>query len=241
VLCTKYGARRSRDEGPTAHRDGIRREIHDSLRRLRTDHVDVYYLHVPDPVTPWEETLRATAELVDEGKVRFAACSNVSAAHLRDAVAAAGGAGVTGFTVVQNEYNLLRRRAEHDTLPLCGARGLGFVAYFPLAGGLLTGKFSDVEAPAASTVARTSNRHRLTAGTMRLLTGLRAFAAESGRSMIEVAFAALLARPTVSCLLAGATDARQVRINASAARWAPSGREREVLDGWQRTWPAVAS
>lgn len=230
LVGTKFGARTRADAGrPTASRGQIRAELVASLRRLGTDHVDLYYQHAPDPETPMTEILATLGALVTEGKVRLAGCCNVSGDQIRVAADVAEAGGLRGFAVVQNEYNLLARKAETDSLPACAARGLGFLAYFPLAGGLLAGTCATPVAPERSTVARTSNRRHLSARTFAEVQAFQRSAARIGRSPVEVALAALLARPEVTGVLVGATSVRHVQQNAAAARWRPAAGELDEL------------
>ncbi|HEX4704819.1 MAG TPA: aldo/keto reductase, partial [Pseudonocardiaceae bacterium] len=211
---------------PTASPGQIRIELDGSLRRLGTDHVDLYHQHAPDPMTPWAEILGTLDDLTAEGKVRFACCSNVSGDQITTAAGIAADEGLRGFVAVQNEYNVLRPKAATDSLPACSALGLGFLAYFPLAGGLLTGASTRSE---RSTVARTANRRHLGPDTIAAVRALeRAAAQRLGRSLLEVAIAAVLRHPAVTGVLVGATTARHVHENVTAACWQPSADE---LDG----------
>jgi aryl-alcohol dehydrogenase-like predicted oxidoreductase len=219
VLATKFGAR-SDDAGGLrkGSRVFMRRSLTESLARLRTDHVDLFYLHFPHSATPLAETLGAMQELVQEGLVRAIGCSNFSAEQLREADKLARVSGRSRFAVVQNNYNLLEREAEHDVLPLCRELGLGFIPYFPLASGLLTGKYERNTPPPAGT--------RLANWTMATpenpwdrLDALEAFARERGHTLLELAFGGLASQPGVASVIAGATSAEQVRANAAAGEW----------------------
>jgi aryl-alcohol dehydrogenase-like predicted oxidoreductase len=223
LVGTKFGSRTRADSGrQTASAGQIRSEVEASLRRLATDHLDLYYLHAPDPMTPWAEILQTLDRLAAAGKIRFAGCCNISGEQLVAAGDTAAGHGLAGFAAVQNEYNVLRRRAESDSLPVCSRLGVGFLAYFPLAGGLLAGTYATPAAPERSTVARTSNRRLLSADTIATVQALQRGAARLGRSLLEVALAVPLARPEVTGLIVGATTRRQVRDDAAAARWRPT-------------------
>jgi aryl-alcohol dehydrogenase-like predicted oxidoreductase len=230
VLATKFGWERADDEGPRGARDYIMQAIDDSLRRLRTDFVDYYWYHKPDGVTPIAETLGALDELVKAGKVRAIGASNFSAAQLEEADSAAREHGLTRFTAVQNQYSLLVREAEREVLPTCERLGIGFVPFFPLASGLLTGKYRRGESgPAGS---RLTGRSQIaTDEQFDLIEALERYAAERERSLTEVAIGALLARRPVVSVIAGATRPDQVRANAAAARWTPSDEDLAALDG----------
>jgi aryl-alcohol dehydrogenase-like predicted oxidoreductase len=221
VLATKFGMDMGDGKGPRGSPDYIRQAVEHSLGRLRTDTIDVYWYHRPDGVTPISQTLEALDELVHAGVVRAIGASNFSAEQIREADAVARERGLTRFTAVQNEYNLLVREPERDVLPTCERLGLGFVPYLPLASGLLTGKYRRGQpAPADS---RLAARERVAADEQfDLLEALERYAGERRLSMVEVAIGALLARDVVSSVIAGATRPEQVRANAAAARWQPS-------------------
>jgi aryl-alcohol dehydrogenase-like predicted oxidoreductase len=221
VLATKFGMDRGDGQGPRGSREYILQAIEGSLRRLRTDVVDVYWYHQPDGVTPIEETLGALDELVRAGKVRVIGASNFSTALIEDADRVARDRGLARFAAVQNRYNLLVRDAEREVLPACERLGLGFVPYFPLASGLLTGKYRRDEPPPPE--ARLSGRERIAADEQfDLLEALESYARERSISLLDVAIGALLARPVISSVIAGATKPDQVRANVEAARWVPS-------------------
>jgi aryl-alcohol dehydrogenase-like predicted oxidoreductase len=217
VLATKFGG----DMGDGAEARGsagyVRRACEASLERLRTDRIDLYYYHRPDGVTPVAETLGALAELIEEGKVLHAGCSNFSAAQLREADEAARRDGLPGFEVVQNEYSLLERGAEAEELPAARELGLGFVPYFPLASGLLTGKYRRGEPAPEGT--RLQGRDEPPAETWDRVEALERFAADRGRTLLELAIAALASTPGVVSVICGATRPEQVRANAAAAGW----------------------
>jgi aryl-alcohol dehydrogenase-like predicted oxidoreductase len=214
-LATKFGMKMGDDSGePRGSRAYVRRAIDGSLARLRTDRVDLYYYHEPDGVTPLSETIGALAELADEGKIRAFGVSNVDAAQLREAAELGG----DRLAAVQNEYSLLERDAEEDVLPLARELGVGFVPYFPLASGLLTGKFRRGEEPPAGT--RMAGRpERLTAAVFDRVEALEAFAAERGHPLLDLAIAALASQPAVASVIAGAMNPEQVARNAAAAEW----------------------
>jgi aryl-alcohol dehydrogenase-like predicted oxidoreductase len=221
VLATKFGMDMGDGRGPRGSGDYIRHAVDASLGRLRTDVIDYYWYHRPDGVTPILETLETLHELVKAGKVRAIGASNFDADQLREAAAVAGEHGLTPFTAVQNDYSLLVRDAERDVLPACEELGIGFVPFFPLASGLLTGKYRRGETAPSGT--RLSGREELaTPAQFDLLEAVQSYANERGVPMIDVAIGALLARDAVSSVIAGATKPDQVRANAAAGRWAPT-------------------
>lgn len=213
VLATKFGWGSEHGDGSA---ETVRRAIDGSLERLRTDHVDLYYLHRPDPDTPIAETLGALDELVRAGKVRAIGCSNFSAAQLAEADRVAHEQGVTRFTVLQNHYSLLERRDDDEVLPLCRELGIAYIPYFPLASGLLTGKYHRGEpAPDGTRLAGREIEDERFAR----VEALAAFAEERGHSLLELAISALASTPGMGSVIAGATNPEQVRANARAAGW----------------------
>jgi aryl-alcohol dehydrogenase-like predicted oxidoreductase len=219
------------DFGARGSRRYLRRAVEGSLRRLRTDHVDLLQYHRPDGVTPLEETLTAMHELVVEGKVRYLGTSNLPAWQVADAVWVARTEHLTPFVSEQSEYSLLRRGAEAELLPACAAHGVGFLPYFPLASGLLTGKYRRGEqAPEGSRLAGDAGPSWLTDEAYDVAEAVAGFAADRGRSSLDVAFAALLARPEVSSVIAGATRPEQVAANAAAGAWSMTPEDRAALD-----------
>jgi aryl-alcohol dehydrogenase-like predicted oxidoreductase len=228
VLATKFGMPLDGDGGhPGGSPAYVRRAIEASLQRLRTDCVDLLYYHEPDGVTPLSETLGALGELVGAGKIRAIGVSNLDAAQLREAAAV----GDERLAALQNEYNLLERGAERALLPLCREHGIGFVPYFPLASGLLTGKFRRGEKPPSGT--RLSARpERFTDAVFDRLEAFEAFeavAAERGRTLLELAVAGLAAQPGVASVIAGAMRPDQVAANAAAGEWALGPDDLEAL------------
>ena len=213
VIATKFAWRAERGGGS---RDYIRRAIAGSLERLRTDYVDLYYLHRPDDATPISETLSALHELVQAGTVRAIGCSNFSAEQLSEAERVAAELGTTRFTALQNGYNLLRREDDVDVLPLCRELDVSYVPYFPLASGLLTGKYRRGEpAPEGSRLAgRAIDDEQFDR-----IGALAAYASERGRSLLELAIAALASTPGIDTVISGATRPEQVRANAAAGDW----------------------
>jgi aryl-alcohol dehydrogenase-like predicted oxidoreductase len=229
VLATKFGMDMAEPKGPRGSRDYIRHAVAGSLQRLRTDVIDVYWYHRPDGVTPIAETLGALDELVRAGTVRAIGASNFSAEQIDEADAVARERGLTRFTAVQNEYSLLVREADRDVLPACERLGLGFVPFFPLASGLLTGKYRrDEPAPEGT---RLSGRQAIASDEQfDLVDALERYARERGLSLLQVAIGGLLARPVVSSVIAGATKPDQVRANAAAATWSPSEDDLAALE-----------
>lgn len=228
VLATKFGMDMGDGRGPRGAPGYIRSALDASLRRLRTESVDFYWYHEPDGVTPITDTLGALHELVTAGKVRAVGASNFSAEQLLEADAAARDRGLTPFTAVQNEYSLLVRGAERDVLPTCERLGIGFVPYFPLASGLLTGKYRSGQAGPPG--ARLSGRGRIgTDAQFALVEALRGYAEERGLALTDVAIGTLLRHRAVSSVIAGATSPEQVAANAAAARWRPTEEDGAAL------------
>jgi aryl-alcohol dehydrogenase-like predicted oxidoreductase len=215
LLATKFGMEMGGDTGePRGSRAYARRAVEASLKRLRTDRIDLLYYHDPDGVTPLAETLGALGELADEGKIRTYGVSNLDAAELREAAAV----GDERLVALQNEYSLMEREAEAEVLPLARELGIGFVPYFPLASGLLTGKFRRGETPPAGT--RLAGRPGvLTDAAFDRVEALEAFASERGHTLLELAIAALASTPGVVSVIAGATKPEQVAANAAAGEW----------------------
>jgi aryl-alcohol dehydrogenase-like predicted oxidoreductase len=211
--------------GPAAGAKGgrayIRRAVEHSLRRLRTDHIDLYQIHTPDPVTPIEETLEALSELVRAGLVRYIGHSNFSGLQTARAAAAARELGAVPFVSAQNHWSLLERSAELDVVPAAVQYGLGVLPFFPLANGLLTGKIRRGVAPAEGT--RLAGRDDyVTEARLDKVEGLAEWAGQHGRTLLDVAIGGLAALPGCSSVIAGATSAEQVRANAAAGDWQPS-------------------
>lgn len=220
VIATKFGARRDAPPGKGARPEAIRAAVEGSLQRLGTDRIDLYQLHVPDPETPIADTLGALDELVRAGKVREIGCSNFSAAQLREAAAGVK-PGAARFVSVQNEYNVLHREPEPEVIPEMQRTHLALLPYFPLASGLLTGKYRPGQvAPAGSRLSEggLADRFRTEANVARV-EALHRFVESRGHTLLELAFSWLVARPTVASVIAGATSAEQVRANVAAAGW----------------------
>lgn len=228
VLATKFGMDMGDGLGPRGSRDYILQAIDASLKRLRTDVIDYYWYHQPDGVTPIAETLETLDGLVQAGKVRWIGASNFSAEQIEEADAVARDRGFARFTAIQNNYSLLVRDAEREVLPTCERLGVGFVPFFPLASGLLTGKYRRGEAAPSGT--RLAARDEVgSSEQFDVVEAVERFASDRGVSMIEVAIGALLARPVVSTVIAGATKPEQVRTNAAAGRWQPDAGEFDEL------------
>ena len=223
VLATKFGWGQEFGDGTAAY---VRKAIVGSLERLRTDRVDLYYLHKPDPATPISETLRALDELVQEGKVRAIGCSNFSAEQLAEADRVARELGTARFTVLQNHYNLLRRDDDENVLPLCRELGVSYIPYFPLASGLLTGKY--VRGKPAPEGTRLAGRD-IEEERFDRVEAYTAFAEAHGRTLHELAIGALASTPGMGSIIAGATRPEQVRGNAAAASWRLSDDELDAL------------
>jgi aryl-alcohol dehydrogenase-like predicted oxidoreductase len=230
VLATKFGIEMGDDaSGPRGAPAYVRAAVDRSLARLRTDHVDLLYYHLPDGVTPIGETVAAMAGLVTAGKVRAIGVSNVDVAQLEEAAAA----GLV--TAVQNEYSLLHRGPERDLLPRCRELGIGFVPYYPLAAGLLTGRYRHGQVPPAGS--RWDGAGPMADGTwvspgveasgqtFALVDRLARAAAAAGHSLLDLAIAGLASRPGVASVIAGATTPAQVAANAAAGEWHLSGEE----------------
>jgi 1-deoxyxylulose-5-phosphate synthase len=229
VIATKFGHSGIPSPLPAWGAGGSRRYIRlaveGSLRRLQTDWIDLYQLHTPDPGTPIEETLAALDELVREGKVRYIGHSNLSGWQLAEAELVARELGVTRFISAQNEYSLLARGAEAEVLPAARHFGVGFLPYFPLQNGLLTGKFRRDETPADTRIMR-QRRYLVDQAPWDVLDRYRSFAEERGITMLEATFGWLLAQPALSSVIAGTTRPEQIRQNAAAgAAWRPSDAE----------------
>ena len=234
VVATKFGmdmhGANGPDWGARASRRYVRRAVEASLRRLGTDHIDLYQLHQPDLVTPVQETLEALTELVAEGKVRYVGCSNFAAWEVVDAHWTAVSAGVQPFVSAQNEYSLYNRTAEEELVPALSRLGTGLIAYFPLAYGLLTGKYRRGEdAPEGSRLGNEGQEHRLAGADWDRIEALQAFADERDVAILDVALGGLAAQPAVGSVIAGATRPEQVASNVRAGLWQPSADDLDAL------------
>ncbi|HYA69491.1 MAG TPA: aldo/keto reductase [Acidimicrobiales bacterium] len=221
VLATKFGMPID-EQRSGASPNYVRRALDDSLKRLGTDHIDLYQLHVPDDATPIADTLAVLGDLVRAGKVREIGCSNFTAEQLREAEEAAG-TGMPHFVSVQNQYSILYREPEQAVLPECDRLGLAFLPYYPLASGLLSGKYRAGSAPPAGTRMATYPADRtntwLTEHNLSTVAALTKYAESRGHSVLELSIGWLLSRSTVASVIAGAMTPEQVRANAAAASW----------------------
>jgi aryl-alcohol dehydrogenase-like predicted oxidoreductase len=222
VLVTKFGVAMDDKEqlkGGSAHY--VLTAVEASLKRLNTDWIDLYYLHRPDPATPIEETLRALDTLIAQGKVRYIGCSNMPAAQVADAERVAQASGLHRFVSCQDQYNLLSRQLEADLIPAMLAHELTLLPYFPLASGMLTGKYQ-FGAPIPQGTRLSQKRYSdrfLNDENFRIVEDLRAYCKRRSHSLLELAFGWLLSKPVVGCVIAGASTADQVRQNVAASTW----------------------
>ncbi|WP_199736996.1 MULTISPECIES: aldo/keto reductase [Micromonospora] len=236
VVATKFGmdmhGLNGPDHGARGARRYIARAVEASLRRLGTDHIDLYQMHEPDPGTPIDETLAALDDLVTAGKVRYLGNSNFAGWQIADADWTASSQGRTRFISAQNHYSLLERGVEAEVIPACERFGLGMLPFFPLANGLLTGKYRRNEAPPAGSRLAGGGRYaaRLAAADWDTIEAIEAYAAERGLTMLQVAIGGLAARPAVTSVIAGATTPEQVRANAEAGVWQPTDEDLDALD-----------
>jgi aryl-alcohol dehydrogenase-like predicted oxidoreductase len=232
VLATKFGLPVDGETGG-ASRGYIMRAVEASLKRLRTHWIDLYQLHRPDPQTPIEETLRALDDLVRQGKIRFIGCSNLSAQQVAEAQATAERHGLTAFVSCQDEYSLLVRDVERELVPTAKRLGMGLLPYFPLASGLLTGKYKRgaplLPGSRLSKNARHAQRFA-SERNWRIVGELEAFAARRGHTLLELAFSWLLRDEVVTSVIAGATSPEQVEQNVHAAGWRLSAQDLAEID-----------
>lgn len=233
IVATKFGMGEHHSEYHGAHggRSYVRRAVEASLRRLGSDYIDLYQLHRPDRITPIEETLEALGELVAEGKVRYLGSSNFSAWQVVEADWTARAAGLRRFVSAQNEYSLYNRSAEYELAPACLRTGVGILPYFPLAYGLLTGKYRrDARAPEGSRLARPDQASRLAGADWSRIEALQAFADVLGVPLLSLALGGLAAQPSVSSVICGATRPEQVAANVAAGLWEPSAADLAALN-----------
>jgi aryl-alcohol dehydrogenase-like predicted oxidoreductase len=229
VLATKFGGDMGDGETARGSRAYVRKAIEGSLRRLRTDYVDLYQYHFPDRGTPFEQTFGALNELVDEGKARYVGHSNLHAAEVEQIDALARTHGFARPVSAQNRYSLLHREPEDELLPVCERLGIGVLPYFPLASGLLTGKYRRGQPPPEGT--RLAGRDEVfTDETFDRLEALERYADGRGVTLLQVAIGGLAAQPAVASVIAGATKPEQVRANAAAGEWRPSPADLAALN-----------
>ncbi|MBB2912418.1 aryl-alcohol dehydrogenase-like predicted oxidoreductase [Streptosporangium becharense] len=233
VLATKFGGNTGGANGPDwdvrTSRRYVRKAVERSLRRLRTDWIDLYQVHFPDPATPVEETLATLSDLVREGKVRYIGSSNFAGWQVADADWIARTRGYERFVSAQNEYSLLNRQVERELMPALTHYGVGLLPYFPLANGLLTGKYRrDATAPEGSRLA--GRPEYLTDARFDIVERLAEFAGRQGVGLLDVAIGGLLARPEVSSVIAGATKPEQIKANVVAGTWRPDAEALAELD-----------
>ncbi len=234
VIATKFGMDMEGSNGPDwgarASRRYVRKAVEASLRRLGTDHIDLYQIHQLDLLTPLEETIEAMYELVDEGKVRYVGCSNLSAWQVVEAHWIASSSGRSPIVSAQNEYSLYNRAAEEELVPALEHLGMSLLPYFPLAYGLLTGKYRRGEdAPDGSRLGADNQRKRLDNADFDRIEALESFAADRDVSILDVALGGLAAQPAVGSVIAGATRPEQIRANVASGLWEPTDDDVEAL------------
>jgi aryl-alcohol dehydrogenase-like predicted oxidoreductase len=217
VIVSKFGMRTPAEPLTGGHPAWVPRACEASLKRLGTDRIDVYLLHQPDDATPIEDTLSAMTRLVDDGKVREIGCSNFSAKQLEEASEAAAEHGLRRFATVQNEYSLLHTDPREQVIPACERLGIALMPYFPLASGLLSGKYRRGETPPPGS-RLAGSQERLTDERFDLVERLAAFAEQRDRVLLELALSWLASQRVVATVIAGATSAEQVRANTAAVR-----------------------
>jgi aryl-alcohol dehydrogenase-like predicted oxidoreductase len=233
IVATKFGMAVD-DRRKGARPEYVKQACDDSLRRLGIDHIDLYQLHQPDPSVPIADTLGAMDDLVKAGKVREIGCSNFSAEQLDEAERTTK-SGAARFVSVQNEYSLLHREPERAVLPACDRLGLAFLPFFPLASGLLTGKFEPGKpAPADSRLSLSWTSRFTTEKNVQIAEALKAFAAARRHTLLELAFSWLASRAQVASVIAGATSPEQIRANAAAANWKLNAEELAEIDSLTR-------
>jgi aryl-alcohol dehydrogenase-like predicted oxidoreductase len=237
VIATKFGSDLSGsnglDLGARASRRYIMRAVEASLRRLQTDYIDLYQLHFPDGITPLAETLSALNDLVVAGKIRYIGASNLAAWQVAEADWIARDLGISRFISAQNHYSLLVREIEAELVPCCVAHSVSVIPYFPLANGMLTGKWRrGEEPPAGSRLAEQRARSAVTSNerAFDVVEGLQSVADEAGVPLVSVAIGALAAQPAVGSVIAGATSVEQVQANAAASDFVPTAEQLRAID-----------
>lgn len=232
TLATKVAMKMG--DGPNqvgASRQHILTEIENSLKRLQTDYVDLYQIHRADPNTPIEETLQTLDQLVSQGKVRYIGCSNYQSWQVCEALWTSRTQNLVPFSTVQPHYSMLNREVEKELVPFCKTYGVGILPYFPLANGFLTGKYKRGEtAPEGSRLSE-NDRGMFTDKNFDIIEGLGKFAQERDHTLLDLAFAWLLANPCVSSVIAGATKPEQITANAKASGWHLTDEEMTEIDG----------
>lgn len=237
LIATKFGSPMA-DDGQSQGGSGrwIRQAVEDSLRRLGTDRIDLYQLHSPDANTPQEETLAALDELVRAGKLREIGCSNFGSTLIDEAQSVSKDKELARYASVQNNYSLLERGVEKKVLPACERHGMGFLPYFPLASGLLTGKYrSPDDLPEGTRLATMAQaipdraKQVLSDENFAIVGKLRAFAEEKGHTLLELAMSWLASRPVIASVIAGATNADQVKANVASVGWKMTNEEMDQV------------
>jgi aryl-alcohol dehydrogenase-like predicted oxidoreductase len=229
VLLSKFGHPQSHPHGGNGRAEVVRASLEGALRRLQTDHLDLYLLHFPDSGTPIEETLGALDREIARGTIRFAGVSNFAAWQVVEAQWTAKCVGLSPLVCVEERYNLLERNVEREITPMCQRYGLSIVPYRPLAGGLLTGRYHRGDTPKPGSRLG-STRRAMADGTFDRVEALQAFSAERGLSLLQVAIGGLAGLPCVGPVITGATTPEQIAANAEASDWVPSADELEQLD-----------
>ena len=229
VLASKFGMAMS-DDGTKigASRRYIMSAVEDSLRRLKTDWIDLYQLHQPDPLTPLDETMQALDDLVTQGKIRYIGCSNLPSWQVVESQWISKSMGLNRFVSCQDEYNILNRNVEAELIPAMQKYGCGLLPYFPLASGLLTGKYKRTEMPEGARLTDMptfANRIYLTDENFDIVDNLNKFAHKTGHSILELAFGWMASRPTTASIIAGATKPEQIDANVAAVNWVLSQSE----------------
>lgn len=229
VLASKFGMAMSNDGTKIgASRRYIMSAVEDSLRRLKTDWIDLYQLHQPDPLTPLDETMQALDDLVTQGKIRYIGCSNLPSWQVVESQWISKSMGLNRFVSCQDEYNILNRNVEAELIPAMQKYGCGLLPYFPLASGLLTGKYKRTEMPEGARLTDMptfANRIYLTDENFDIVDNLNKFAHKTGHSILELAFGWMASRPTTASIIAGATKPEQIDANVAAVNWVLSQSE----------------